>query len=130
MSCSDQYQPVKDVPIGGVATAWTNLRTGNTIVFKMHQVLMFCEELDVTLANLNQIRHVGHMIYDNFIDLHRRLSLEVQDTNIEVSFNIKGVIIGFDTRRPTEEELENCTRIALTDDVPWDPQEIDLQWDK
>eukprot|EP00957_Ditylum_brightwellii_P053773 4073287-Ditylum_brightwellii.AAC.2 len=129
MPYNDTYQPVKDVPIGGAATAWTHPQSGHTIIFELHQVLMFCDELDVTLANPNQIRYSGHMVCDDYKDEHRPLSISITATDIEVPLDVDGVIIGFDTRKPTEDELENCPRVILTEDTEWDPRTINLTGD-
>eukprot|EP00957_Ditylum_brightwellii_P050873 3858264-Ditylum_brightwellii.AAC.1 len=126
MPYSNHYQPVKDVPIGGVATAWTDPDTGHTIVIELHQVLMFCDELEMTLVNPNQVHHAGHYIQDDYARRDEGMAIKVQGTKIHIPLEMKGVIIGFETRRPTEDELENCARVSLTDDVPWEPQEMNI----
>jgi hypothetical protein len=40
-SFSDEQEPVPDVPIGTIATAWVNLLNGEVIVLVMNEALFF-----------------------------------------------------------------------------------------
>jgi hypothetical protein len=41
---------------------------------------------------------------------------------------LTGVVSYFSSHKPSAEELENCRRITLSSDVPWDPN--DPSWEK
>jgi hypothetical protein len=36
---------------------------------------------------------------------------------------VDGVISYFESRKPSDDELENCRRIVLTSDSPWNPRD-------
>eukprot|EP00957_Ditylum_brightwellii_P156135 11884247-Ditylum_brightwellii.AAC.1 len=126
MQYSTEYKPIKDVPIKGAIMAWTSPLTGQTILLELQQVLLFCDQLETSLLNPNQVRCSRYMLCDDFTDQHRELSIQVALGKIEIPFEIDGVIIGFETCTPTQEELENCPRIALTDNISWKPSDISL----
>eukprot|EP00957_Ditylum_brightwellii_P177211 13499748-Ditylum_brightwellii.AAC.1 len=66
------------------------------------------------------------MLCDDFTDQHQELSIQVASDELEIPLEIDGMIISFESRTPTQEELENCHRIALTDNILWEPTNISL----
>ena len=45
----------------------------------------------------------------------------IRADGLTIPMKLNGIISYFDSRYPSEEELENCTRIYLTADTPWEP---------
>eukprot|EP00978_Attheya_sp_CCMP212_P013267 scaffold33382_cov34-Attheya_sp.AAC.1 len=65
---TDKCKLQKDVPVAQAATAFTDLTTGETIIFILNQGLWFGAELQNTLRNPNQIRNFGHPFCDDPFD--------------------------------------------------------------
>ena len=51
----------------------------------------------------------------------------IKADGLQIPLKMNGVISYFDSRYPSEEELENCKRIYLTADIPWEPYAPTLQ---
>jgi hypothetical protein len=52
----------------------------------------------------------------------------VPSENITIPLELTGVVSYFSSHKPSAEELENCRRITLSSDVPWDPN--NPSWEK
>ena len=116
----------KDVLIEGVATVCDDPRTGESILLEPHEVLVFTDSLDHTPLNPNQARYFGHSLCDDPFDPHRELESKFDETNDVMPFEQKGLVICFETWRPTQEELHQLRRLVVTGDTPWDPSSISL----
>jgi hypothetical protein len=114
---------MKDVPIVSAATGWTNMETGETIILYFNQVLWYGKKLDNSLINPNQVRYCGHVLSDDVTDKTRFFGIEVDD-NIRIPFDMKGTIVSFTTRVPSQWELDNCRVVVMTDDSEWDPENV------
>ena len=75
-----------------------------------------------SLINPNQMRWNGTIVDDN--PFAGPLSIAAGDFMAPMETN--GVIIGFKTRTPTEEELLTCPHVVLTSDAAWDPHNVQL----
>jgi hypothetical protein len=69
---------MKDVPIVGAATAWTNADTGEKHILYFNQILWYGQKMPMCLLNPNQMQYFGHSICDNVTDcnLEFRILLE------------------------------------------------------
>ena len=54
-------------------------------------------------------------------------SIEVPGDDLTIPLEMNGVVSYFSSHKPSEEELENCRRITLSSDIPWDPN--DPSWE-
>jgi hypothetical protein len=72
----------------------------------------------------NQIRVTGIPVCDYPYDRYRTIGIDTGEYHIP--FKMDGNTLFFEPRVPTEEELENCPYIILTDDWEWDPTNVDL----
>lgn len=61
---SDEYEPIKGIPIATCATAWTSPLNGVTYILVFHQMLYFGEKLKHSLLCPNQIRDYGNVVED------------------------------------------------------------------
>jgi hypothetical protein len=129
MMCSVQgfhqsFEPIPEVPVATVATAWDDQNSGQTYILIIHQALFFGTQLDHSLINPNQIRVTGIPVFDNPYDQHQHLGIDLG--NVHIPFQTEGSMIYFSSRVPTKEELDNCQYLMLTDDEDWDPTTTDL----
>lgn len=112
-----------DIPIYNAATAYTN-ENGETLILIFGRGLWFGDKMDKSLINPNQMRAYGIKICDDPIDEHRELGIVAKDESGKEEF-IPLMMIGstctFDTRCPTEDEMQHCRHIFLSDQDSWDP---------
>lgn len=118
----------KDVPITSVATAYDDPTNGQTYVLVFHQVLYFGEKLGHSLLNPNQLRAAGVRVQDVPRQFDRLSSHDIlipnEDEPLRIPLTLDGVISGFTTRKPTQEELDDpqFPHLVCTRDTDWDPQ--------
>jgi hypothetical protein len=129
MSCNVQgfhasFDPILEIPVASVATAWEEPTTGQTYILVIHQALYFGTQLDHSLINPNQIRVTGISVCNDPFDRYRHLGINLDI--LHIPFQTDGNTIYFTSRVPTKQELEDCQYITLTDDEEWDPSETDL----
>jgi hypothetical protein len=107
------------VPVATVATAWDDPDTSQTFILIIHQALYFGSQLDHSLINPNQIRVTGIGVCDDPFDRYQKIGIESEQAFI--SFQTEGNTIYFESRVPTQSELDEKPYIVLTDDHDWDP---------
>jgi hypothetical protein len=112
---SEEYESTKDVPIVSAATAWTNEQTGETVVLYFHQMLWYGDKLANSLINPNQIRHIGRPVCDDVTDKARAFGININDEFV-IPFTMTGTTISFETRVPSNWELDNCRFVVMTDE--------------
>lgn len=121
------YEVLRDVPIVHCCTAWTNPEDGETVILDMYQCLWFGKQMNHSLLNPNQIRHfLGRCINDDPTDTERPFGLQLEKETV-IPFALDGTIIHFNTRVPTQVELDDCRHVTLTADTNWDPATISLR---
>jgi len=122
---SEEYQPMKQVPIAKVATAYDHPRTGETYILIFGQALYLGDKLQHMLICPNQARHNGviiddiprHLSHDNS-STH---SIYFPDSDVRIPLQLKGIISNIDTRLPSQHEINNCKWLIMTVDNDWDP---------
>ena len=83
-----------------------------------------------SLINPNQLRHFGTIVQDNpyshdnitYIDAN----IHDNDKRLYIPLTSQGINILFETRVPTQQELDDCPHVNLTSDTEWNPTEIRL----
>jgi hypothetical protein len=112
-----------------IATAWVDLKTGEVIVLVMKEALYFGDRLDHTLICPNQLRSFGIVVDDTPKQFSPKWthSIEVPGDNLTIPLEMIGVVSYFSSHKPSEDELENCRRVTLSSDIPWDPN--DPSWE-
>ena len=121
--------PSKQIPIATVATAYDCPTSGATYVLIINEALYFGDSLSFSLISPNQLR-------DNDVHVDERHRQHAQDSifgihvpsePLKIPFNLEGVIAGFDTRPPTQNELDDTSlHVELTSDVEWLPSTFAL----
>jgi hypothetical protein len=117
---------LENVPIVKAATAYDNLQTGETFILILGQALYMGEHVESTLLCPNQLRYNGvevddcpkHLAPPNKPSTH---SIFIPESQLRLPLCLKGPISLFDSRSPTQYELEHCKWVHLTNDEVWDP---------
>ena len=120
----DETLPSINVPIVSGATAYTCHDTNQTYILVVNEGLYYGNKLSHSLFNPNQLRMFGNPVWDNPFDHSRGLEIELKDLTIQL--RSKGTKLLFETRAPTDEELQNCPHVQLTSRQPWNPHEVKL----
>ena len=121
---SNDYKPIKDIPIVNASTSFTDPNTGATIILRFNQVLWYGHRLAMSLINPNQIRHSGITVSDDPTDKTRDFGILGHD--FFVPFQMLGTTVFFESRVPTKWEYENCRIVELTLDTPWNPGDVNI----
>jgi len=120
---SSTYDDIKGVPVVTAATAWTDQESAETWILVFHEGLWMPDAVEHSLLNPNQLRAFGTHVNDNAFD-GSPVFLTDPDRDMVIPFHTYGVNLGFETRTPTQDELENCRKVVLTSPHPWDPQTV------
>jgi hypothetical protein len=92
--------------------------------------------MEHSLMNPNQLRHFGISVCDDPTDLERPFGIKLggEDDDLVVPFSVRGTIVSFPARAPTENELHGgLPRTEMTDDAEWDPATVQicvLSWEE
>jgi hypothetical protein len=122
---SENYEPMKQVPIAKVATAYDHPSSGETFILVFGQAIYLGDKLEHTLICPNQARYNGvvvddvprHLSHDN----KSTHSLYFPDQDVRLPLQLKGVISYLNTRYPSQQEVDNCRWLVVTNDANWDP---------
>ena len=79
------------------------------------------DQLHHTLINPNQLRSYGVDVQDN--PFAKEDLTIITDDDI-IPLDTQGTTIFFDTRSPTEVELQQLPRVVFTSAIDWDPQKV------
>jgi hypothetical protein len=122
-SFSEESTPFDKIPIGTIATSWTDEGSGETFVLLFPESLYFGDRLPHSLLCPNQMRAYGTKVEDvpRQYDINSAHSIQVH--GISIPLDMDGVISYFESRKPTDDELDNCRRITLTSDDKWNPRD-------
>ena len=64
-------------------------------------------------------------VSDDPTDSTRAFGITIANV-VHVPFKMDGTTVYFETRVPTQYELENCKTIQLTDDTVWEPSSVSI----
>jgi len=122
---SEDFEPLHDIPVATVATAWCDGLGGPTYILIIHEALYFGSSMGHSLINPNQIRHHGIQVYNNPYDddPERAIGIKIYD-DVRLPFHTDGSTVYFESKYPTDDELETCPHITLTSDTEWNPSEV------
>ncbi|KAI2496602.1 Reverse transcriptase (RNA-dependent DNA polymerase) [Fragilaria crotonensis] len=119
----------QEIPIATVATAYDCPTSGATYVIIINEALYFGDSLPFSLLSPNQLR-------DNDVHVDERhrqhapdsiFGILVPSEPLRIPFTLEGVVAGFDSRPPTQDELDNTAlHVELTSDVEWIPHTFAL----
>ena len=93
----------------------------------INEGLYYGNKIDHSLINPNQIRAYGIPLWDNAYDqsINGDLSIEL-DEAVRVQMKTHGTKIIFESRAPTKQELQECTKIQLTSKKEWNPRKFSM----
>jgi hypothetical protein len=94
-SMSGERKPFASIHIGTIATSWKN--------------------------GPNKLRAHGVSVENTPRQFDALSSHLIVVKGLHIPLYLDGVISYFDSRKPSEDELEHCRRITLTSDSSWDP---------
>ena len=122
---SNNYEPIQNVPVAKVATAYDHQATGETFILIFGQALFMGDSMEHTLICPNQARFNGVVIDD----VPKHLSPNKSSThsiffpkeNVRIPLQMNGVISCFQTPLPLEREIQDCRWLVITNDLPWEP---------
>lgn len=75
--------------------------------------------------NPNQLRHYGVSVSDDPANSTRAFGITAANV-VHVQFKMDGTTVYFETRVPTQYELENCKTIQLSDDTVWESSSVSI----
>ncbi len=116
---TDSYDGIKGVQIVSGATSWTCQDTGETFVLVVHEALWMPDSMTHSLVNPNQLRAFGSTVQDN--PWGGQMSLVDSEEVVTIPMHLDGTNVGFQTRTPTQDELDECQHIHLSSQHEWDP---------
>ena len=70
------------------------------------------------------MRFYGHRVSDDITDKNRRFGIEA-DNILYIPFDMKGMVISFDSHVPTDQVLQDCRHVTMTSDE-WNPTTMSL----
>jgi len=118
----DSYEPVKEVMVARCGTVWTSPDIGREYLLVGDQMLWFGSQMEHSLINPNQIREYGVPVYD---DPYSNSHFGIDGNETFIPFNTMGTIVYFESRVPTDWEMQNLPIIMLTGEE-WDPVNVGL----
>jgi hypothetical protein len=115
---SDQYEPVKNVPIVTAATGYTSAAGFNYIL--VFPEALYMPSLGHSLCNPNQLRHFGTNVQDNPYG-DTPMGITTANDGFTACFKSRGTDIFLQTWAPSQSELEQFPHIVLCSSEPWNP---------
>jgi Reverse transcriptase (RNA-dependent DNA polymerase) len=125
---SDEFGRHANVEIVTAATLIQDEASGLASILVINEALSF-PQMDYTLLNPNQIRYAGNEVWDNPFDPSHQVSMVVhsdEHPSLTVPITLKGTILSFPSRTPSQRELDTLPHYHLTLDNEWDPHNVRL----
>jgi hypothetical protein len=82
--------------------------------------------MEDTLINQNQLRYSGVVVNDNPFDNEKELLISNTFDGLFVPLKSEGTVIYFQSRTPSQQELQDCKHFVVTSDAIWYPREVRL----
>lgn len=120
---SDTYDAISGVPIVTAGTVWTN-PDGLDYLLIIHEGLWMPDKVEHSLINPNQLRSYGTEVQDN--PFGGPMAIVDSDEHVKIPMRAQGTNIYFETRTPSQDELDNCPKIYLTSPHPWEPSQVEF----
>ena len=124
-SYDSTQMPMMDVPIVMGGTAYDDASTNMTYILVFNEALYYGPKLSHSLINPNQYHHYGLEYNDNPYDKEKGLYIVVND-ELTIPMTTKGTKVLFQSRVPSNKELETCPHIEMTSSEQWNPNEISM----
>ena len=107
--CEEEYEPISEIPIATVATAYDCSDTDRVWVLIINEVLYLGSKMTNTLLCPNQLQQHGIVIEDcpRQFSLSSSHSIFIPSHDIYFPLSLNWIISGLVTRQPTDKELED-----------------------
>ena len=116
------YEAIRDVSIATCATLVEG-DSGADFILIGHEMLYFGRSMDRSLLNQNQIRdHIRHCdghLQDDYTRTDEEFGIRTPD--MFIPFDMDGIVIYFESRVPSKDELETLPHIVITAKDRWQP---------
>ena len=122
-SFSNESKPFGKIPIGTIATSWTNATDGKTYVLCFPESLYFGDRLSTSLLCPNQLRDNQTVVDDTPRQYDHTSTHCISIGDFKIPLQLDGVISYFESTKPTADELKYNQRYTLTSDTPWNPRD-------
>ena len=124
---SNQSAAHKDVPIATVCTAYVHPDTGSAYLLVINEALYVGDKTRGSLLNPNQLRHYGVTVNDVPIQYDptstHSIHAETESGDaVVIPLSMNGVMSGFESSYPTQDDMAYLPRVILTSDQQWDPK--------
>jgi hypothetical protein len=96
-SFSDERKPFAEIPIGTIATSWTNPSNGESFLLLFHESLYFGDRIPCTLLCPNQLRNYGVVVEDTPRQYNRLSKHSIKTDEVEIGLDMDGVISYFES---------------------------------
>ena len=126
--CDKEYEPIIEIPIPTVGTAYNCPYTARVWVLIINEALYFGSMMANTLLCPNQLWQHGIEIEDCPRQFYQSSShsIFIPSHKIHFPLSLNGIISGLITRQPTDEELEDFSlHIEMASSEQWDPYSMD-----
>ena len=117
-----EYKEQLSIQICTGATSYT-LESGESVVLLFGQGLWFGNRMEKSLINPYQCRAYGIPICDDPTDMNRKLGIKLEG-GCFIELSMQGTTCGFLSRYPTDDDLQNCRHISMSDEENWDPSTV------
>jgi hypothetical protein len=99
---------------------------GERYLLVIHEALFFGDDMTESLINPNQLRANGIVVDDcpRQFSIYSTHSIYDPMTKVTIPLDISGIMSGFNTFMPTQDELDNLPWIVLTENAKWDPHSL------
>ena len=119
-------EPMQNIPVATVATAFDDLVTQATYILVFFEALYFGDSMEHLFVSPMQLHHNGLHVdqtprqYDPNSN-HGISFPSDEDADLFIPFHLHGCISYFSSRLPTDNEMQRCRYIYMTEDSTWDP---------
>ena len=118
------YAATTNVPVATCATLITDTY-GQSFILIGHEMLYFGSAMERSLLNQNQIRHYGGTVQDDYTRTDEEFGIHLD--GIFIPFEMTGTTISFDSRFPSDQEIDDLPHIVMTSPDTWKPKEVTLR---
>ena len=124
----ESFETVPNVPVAQVAIAFVHPTMHETFILIINEALYFGSTKNHSLINPNQIRLYSISVSDDPYDKSRPFGIDHE--YIYIPFQTKGSTVYFDSFVPSDNDLERCRHIMLTDNKEWSPHDVVMGGDR
>ena len=129
---SNEVAQLKNIPIASAGTVYESTENGDLYLLIFHECIFLGPRIHNSLICPNQLRDFGLSVQDTprRYDPNSLHGIHIPKADLNILMSSDGVISYFDTRLPTDEEINTLPRIEMTSPLPWDPRAVHFTRDE